>query len=136
MIHNRATLLRNGRIRHSSTERNALTILQVHTKKWRIEITLDTTLYTDKSVICYIPDITLIDKNKKETYLIDDTISNNTNITQKEKEKHHEIHTISLAKEIETIWNQQTITVVLIVITTTHFTSTKFINLTTVDLHP
>ena len=47
----------------------------------------DTTIHTDKTIKYNRPDITLTNKKEKTTYLIDISIPNNTNITQKYKEK-------------------------------------------------
>lgn len=41
----------------------------------------------NKCLVIIIIDITLIDRNKKETYLIDIAIPNDTNIIQKEQGK-------------------------------------------------
>lgn len=84
----------------------------------------DRTIQTHKTVSCNRPDITLIDKNRKQTFLIDIAIPNDRNVIQKEGEKIEKY--TPLAIEIKEIWQQKKVEVVPLVISATGVTSTKF----------
>lgn len=94
----------------------------------------DRTLHTDKTVVCNRPDITLINKREKKTYLIDIAIPNDANITQKEQEKITKY--TPLAIELKELWKQETVTIVPIIISATGITTKNFPNqLKTLGIH-
>ena len=84
----------------------------------------DTTIHTDKTIKYNRPDITFTDKKEKTTYLIDISIPNDTNITQKYKEKIEKY--TPLAQEIQRIWKQQKIHIVPLIISVTGITPRNF----------
>lgn len=84
----------------------------------------DRTILTDKTIICNRPDITLVDKIEKHTYLVDISIPNDNNITTKETEKIEKY--TPLAIELEELWKQVKVTVVPIVISVTGITTKSF----------
>ena len=84
--------------------------------------------------MCNRSDITLTDKAKKHTYLIDISIPNDNNVIQKETEKIEKY--TPLAIEIKEIWKQEKISIVPIIMSVTGITTKTFIhNLETIDLH-
>lgn len=93
----------------------------------------DRTLYTDKTIVCNRPDITLLDKTQKHTYIIDISIPNDSNVIQKETEKIEKY--TPLAIELKEIWKQNRISIVPIIMSVTGITTRTFIqNLRTIDL--
>ena len=83
-------------------------------------------MYTDKTVAHNRPDITLICKQEKITYLIHIAVPGDTNVVAKEQEKITKY--IPLAVEMKEIWNQKKVIVVPIVVSATGVTSIKFMN--------
>ncbi|KAK4880507.1 hypothetical protein RN001_008653 [Aquatica leii] len=93
----------------------------------------DRTLHTDKTIICNRPDITLLNKTQKHTYIIDIAIPNDSNIVQKETEKIEKY--TPLATEIKEVWKQEKITIVPIIMSVTGITTKSFKqHLKTIDL--
>lgn len=92
----------------------------------RVRLYWDRTIHTDKTITCNRPDITLIKKNTKETYLIDIAIPNDTNIAKKEEEKREKYHPLAL--EVQELWEQKKVTVIPLVISVTGITPYTFMN--------
>ncbi|KAK4883006.1 hypothetical protein RN001_006325 [Aquatica leii] len=93
----------------------------------------DRTLHTDKTIICNRPDITLLNKTQKHTYIIDIAIPNDSNIVQKETEKIEKY--TPLATEIKEVWKQEKITIIPIIMSVTGITTKSFKqHLKTIDL--
>ena len=57
------------------------------TEKWRVRITWDMTIYTDKVLKHNQPDITLVHKDTQKWTLIDTAVPADQNITRTEEEK-------------------------------------------------
>lgn len=85
----------------------------------------DRTILTDRTIQHNRPDITLIDKTNKNTFLIDLAIPNDTNTYTKEQEKIAKY--TPLAIEVKELWNQQEVQIVPIVISATCITTNKFL---------
>ena len=93
----------------------------------------DQTIYTDKTIIANRPDIVLMNKRERTTYLIDIAIPSDTNIQQKYNEKIQKY--TDLAIEIQRIWNQQKVQIIPLIVSATGITPSSFTqNLTTLDL--
>ena len=86
----------------------------------------DNPILTDKTIVANRPDITLIDKINKTTYIIDIAVPGDTNIHQKHREKIEKY--TPLAQEIKRIWKQDKIVIVPIIISTTGITPKTFIH--------
>ncbi|KAJ0173873.1 hypothetical protein K1T71_011022 [Dendrolimus kikuchii] len=77
----------------------------------------DRTILTDHTVHNNRPDITLIDKENKHTYLIDIAIPNTHNIQSTITEKIRKY--TELQEEVKRLWNMHKVTIVPIVVSTT-----------------
>lgn len=95
----------------------------------------DVTLQTDKTVKHNRPDITLFDKENKETYLIEIGIPADHNLKNRWTEKMEKYQ--PLAADIQKIWKQKKIHVIPIVISSTGITHIHFKrNLEKIKLNP
>ncbi|XP_015186482.1 PREDICTED: uncharacterized protein LOC107071743 [Polistes dominula] len=95
----------------------------------------DTTLHTDKTVKYNRPDITFTNKEDKTTYLIDISVPNDINITQKYREKIEKY--TPLAQEIHRIWKQKKVHIIPFIISATGITPNNFkSHLTQLQLDP
>ena len=86
----------------------------------------DRAILTDHTVPANRPDITLIHKVSKQTFLIDVAIPNDANVTEKYQEKIGKY--TPLATEIKEIWEQRKVVIVPIVLSATGITPTSFIS--------
>lgn len=77
----------------------------------------DRSVLTDRTIVHNRPDIILMDKVKKETFLIDVGIPNSHNIQSYYAEKEEKYQ--RLGQEIQQIWRQETVTVIPLIISTT-----------------
>ncbi|XP_031333846.1 uncharacterized protein LOC116163856 [Photinus pyralis] len=94
----------------------------------------DRTIYTDKTVTSNRPDITLIDKVAKQTYIIDIAVPNDVNVIKKEQEKVTKY--TPLAIELKEVWRQEVVNIIPLVISVTGITSKNFTrHLKTLDLN-
>lgn len=84
----------------------------------------DLTIHTDKTIPANRPDITLLDKKQKTTYLIDISVPADINVTKKYSEKIEKY--IPLAIEIERIWNQKKVYIIPLILSATGITHVKF----------
>ena len=84
----------------------------------------DTTIHTDKRRKYNRPDITFTNKKGKTTCLIDISIPNDTNITQKYKEKIEKY--TPFAQEIQRIWKEQKTHIIPLIISMTGITPKNF----------
>lgn len=89
-----------------------------------IKLYWDRTILTDKTIACNRPDITLIEKNTKHTYLIDIAIPNDSNVILKEEEKREKYQ--PLAMEVKELWGQEMVSVIPLVMSATGITSQTF----------
>lgn len=85
-----------------------------------MKIYWDRAIHTDKTIAHNRPDITLINKNTKHTYLIDIAVPNDTNIENKEQEKITKY--LPLAIEVKELWRQEKVTIIPAVISVTGIT--------------
>ena len=93
----------------------------------------DNPIHTDKTIVANRPDIVLIDKTRKKTYIIDIAIPNDHNINQKYREKVEKY--TPLAQEIKRIWRQDTVIILPFIISVTGITPHTFIqNLQTIEI--
>jgi hypothetical protein len=74
-------------------------------------------IITDRTNLHNRPDITLIDKTQKHTYLIEISVPNSTNLHKKHMEKIDKY--IPLAEQIKSQWKQDKVTIVPIIISST-----------------
>jgi hypothetical protein len=99
------------------------------------KIYYDNPILTDKTIAANRPDITLIDKIHKTTYIIDIAIPSDHNIHTKYTEKIEKY--FPLAQEVKRIWKQEKVTIIPFIISTTGITPLTFIqNLETLQLPP
>ena len=84
----------------------------------------DRTIHTDKTIPCNRPDITVIDKKEKHTYLIDIAIPNDKNVVEKEEEKRKKYK--PLAMEVKEQWQQEKVTILSLVTSVTGITSKNY----------
>ena len=95
----------------------------------------DRSIITDRTIGHNRPDITLIDKKNKITYLIDIAIPNTNNIQSKHEEKIEKY--LSLAEETRQMWHQnKTIIVPIIISATGVVPKSLHRSIKTIDLHP
>lgn len=80
----------------------------------------DNTILTDKTIVANRPDITLVDKQKATTYLIDISIPNAPNIQHKYNEKIEKY--TPLATEVQRIWKQEKVVILPLIISPTGIT--------------
>lgn len=80
----------------------------------------DRTIHTDKTIPHNRPDITLINKITRHTYLIDVAVPNDTNIEHKTQEKKDKY--LPLAVEIKELWRQNQVSVIPVIISVTGIT--------------
>lgn len=93
----------------------------------------DRTIRTDRTINANRPDITLVDKNKKFTYLIDVSVPSDSNVLQKEQEKLEKYSTLAI--EVKQVWQQEKVMIVPLIISVTGVTSKNFVdNLKTLEL--
>lgn len=91
-------------------------------------------ILTDHTIAHNRPDITLINKQTKTTYLIDIAVPNTHNIQQKHMEKVGKY--LPLAEEIKQMWRQDKVVIVPIIISTTGIIPKQLHNsIQTLDLH-
>ena len=84
----------------------------------------DRIIYTGKTILCNQPDITVIDKIEKHTYLINIAIPNDKTVVEKEEEK-REKYTL-LAMEVKEIWQQEKVTFIPLDTSVTGITSKNY----------
>jgi hypothetical protein len=80
----------------------------------------DNPILTDKTITANRPDITLIDKINKTTYLIDIAVPSDHNVKSKYTEKIDKY--TPLAQEIRRIWNQDKVIIIPLIISVTGIT--------------
>lgn len=85
----------------------------------------DRTIYTDKTIPCNRPDITIINKKEKTTKLIEISVPNDNNIHTKYTEKIEKY--TELAQEIKNIWKQNDVKILPIIISATGILHKTFI---------
>ena len=95
----------------------------------------DNPILTDKTIVANRPDIVLIDKTNKKTFILDIAIPSDHNIHSKYTEKLEKYS--PLAQEIKRIWHQESVTILPFIISVTGITPHSFIqNLQTIKLQP
>lgn len=72
---------------------------------------------TARTIACNKPDIILVDKQNKTTYLIEVSVPNSSNLEKKKNEKITKY--LELCEEIREMWNQTRVQVVPVIISTT-----------------
>lgn len=90
-----------------------------------IKLYWDTTLHTDRTISHNRPDITLINKTDRTTYLLDVAIPMECNIERKQQEKIEKY--TPLAIEIKDIWRQNKIIILPFILSPTGVTPNGFI---------
>lgn len=83
----------------------------------KVKLYWDRTIYTDKTIIHNRPDITIVDKQTKKTFLIDIAVPNDTNVQQKVEEKLQKYQ--PLAMEVRELWGQDDVTVIPLIVSAT-----------------
>ncbi|KAL1448163.1 hypothetical protein WDU94_000554 [Cyamophila willieti] len=86
----------------------------------------DNPIQTDKTIIANRPDIVLVNKGTKETFLIDVAIPNDNNVECKYNEKMEKY--LELAIEIKRVWNQNKVYIIPFIISATGITPKSFKN--------
>ncbi|KAL1448670.1 hypothetical protein WDU94_005640 [Cyamophila willieti] len=86
----------------------------------------DNPIQTDKTIIANRPDIVLVNKGTKETFLIDVAIPNDNNVECKYNEKMKKY--LELAIEIKRVWNQNKVYIIPFIISATGITPKSFKN--------
>lgn len=95
------------------------------TENSQAKIYWDKTIYTDRTIPHNRPDITLIHKSSKQTFLIDIAVPNDNNVEHKEQEKRDKY--LPLAIEVKELWRQEKVAVVPLVMSTTGITPNSFL---------
>lgn len=83
----------------------------------RYKLTWDRSVLTSRETIANRPDIILVDKQNKATYLIDVAIPNSHNLTKAYNEKIRKY--TNLREEIKRIWRQREVQIVPIILSAT-----------------
>lgn len=84
----------------------------------------DNPIQTDKTIIANRPDIVLVNKGTKETFLIDVAIPNDNNVEAKYNEKMEKY--TELAIEVKRIWKQNKVHIIPFIISATGITPSSF----------
>lgn len=86
----------------------------------------DRTIITDHTIYNNRPDITLVDKTKKHTFIIDIAVPNTNNIQKTISEKIRKY--TELQEEITRVWKMNRVTIVPIIISTTGLVPKQIFN--------
>lgn len=95
----------------------------------------DRSVITDRKILANRPDIIVTYKTQKQTYVIDITVPNTHNLQQSYGEKLNKY--CELAEEIKKMWQQDKVTILPIIISTTGVVPKSLSkNLEIIDIHP